>query len=161
MKFKFNSISNLSDSNNAHRLQYLISFPKKTQFIPNYKYKLHLSQSIKYPFCTYSASTKNLSLLLLLSSLLLLSLLPLYFYSPVITHSWSTLPQSLSPFLLSLSPRGCPPTTTRPRHSLGPQVSRGLSASSPTEARPGSPLLYMCLRSRTSSCMLPGWWLSV
>ena len=35
------------------------------------------------------------------------------------------------------------PSPTRPPHSLKPQVSWGLGSSSPTEARPGSPLLYM------------------
>ena len=44
----------------------------------------------------------------------------------------------------------------RPPHSLGPQASGGLGASSPTEARPGSPLLYMCWETQTPSCVLPG-----
>jgi hypothetical protein len=35
-------------------------------------------------------------------------------------------------------------------------LSRRLGTSSPTEARPGSPLLYMCWWSWTSSCVLPG-----
>lgn len=47
-------------------------------------------------------------------------------------------------------PRGClhtltPLHPTRPPHSLGPQVSQRLDASSLTEARPGSPLLYTCM----------------
>jgi hypothetical protein len=35
------------------------------------------------------------------------------------------------------------PHPTRLPHSLGPQDSQGLGASSPTEARTGSPLLYV------------------
>ena len=38
--------------------------------------------------------------------------------------------------------------------TLGPQVSPGLGASSLTEARPGSPLLYMCQGPHISWCML-------
>jgi hypothetical protein len=38
----------------------------------------------------------------------------------------------------------------------GPQVSQGLGASSLTEARPSSPLMYMCLWSQTSLCCLVG-----
>ena len=61
--------------------------------------------------------------------------------------SGSPLPQFLIPFLLPpVSKRMSPllPHQARPLHSLGPPVSQGLGASSPTEARPGSPLLYMC-----------------
>jgi hypothetical protein len=36
-----------------------------------------------------------------------------------------------------------------------------ITESSPTEARQGSPLLYMCWVPGTSSCMLFGWWLSL
>jgi hypothetical protein len=53
----------------------------------------------------------------------------------------------------------CPPT--RHLSSLGPQVSQGLGASSPTEARPDSPLLYMCQGPWLSPCILPGWWFSL
>ena len=88
-------------------------------------------------------------------------MLLLYFYSPIITapgpHSHSSLSHSSS--LLPL--KGCSPTPTRPSSSWGPQVSRELSISSPTEGRPGSPLLHMYWEPWTSSCMLPGWWLSV
>jgi hypothetical protein len=66
--------------------------------------------------------------------------------------------------LYLLSPRWCPhpqPHPTMPSHSLGPQLSWGLGASSLTEARPGSPLLCMCPRPQISWCMLPAWWLSV
>ena len=49
----------------------------------------------------------------------------------------------------------------RPLHSLGPQVFPGLGASSLSEARPGSALLYMCCGSHISWCMLPVWWPSV
>jgi len=37
-----------------------------------------------------------------------------------------------------------PPPTTRSPPSLGPPVSKGSRVCSPTEARPGRPLLYMC-----------------
>jgi hypothetical protein len=46
---------------------------------------------------------------------------------------------------------------TRLCHSLGPQLSWGLGASSHTELRPSSPLLCMCWRPHISWCMLPGW----
>jgi hypothetical protein len=42
-----------------------------------------------------------------------------------------------------------------------PQVSQELGVSSLIEARPGSPLLYMCWGPHISWCMLPGWWTSV
>jgi hypothetical protein len=44
---------------------------------------------------------------------------------------------------------------------LGPQASPGLGASFLTEARPGSPLLYICRVPHICWFMLPGWWLSV
>lgn len=44
--------------------------------------------------------------------------------------------------------------------SLVHQVSAGLSASSPTEARQGRPLLHMSQGHQTSPCMLFGWRLS-
>jgi hypothetical protein len=44
---------------------------------------------------------------------------------------------------------------------LGPPVSWGLGASSLTELRPDSPLLYMCWWPHIGWCMLPGWWSSV
>lgn len=52
------------------------------------------------------------------------------------------------------------PHPTRPLYSLGPQVSQGLGASSPTEARQ-TVLCYICSQGpqTSSSCMLPGWWL--
>ena len=53
-----------------------------------------------------------------------------------------TVPHPIPP---PLSPRGCRSThPTRPPHSLEPQVSQGLGASSLTATGPGSPLLYMC-----------------
>ena len=71
--------------------------------------------------------------------------------------SWSTLPQFLIPFLLSLpSPRGCLPTPWGLKSLEG-----WLGVSSPTEARLDTPLLYMCQGPETSSCRLPGWWFSV
>jgi hypothetical protein len=64
-----------------------------------------------------------------------------------------------------LSPRGCPhPTTpppTRPLNSPGPPVSWGLGASSLTEPRPGSSLLYIFWGPHISWCMLPGWCSSI
>ena len=74
-------------------------------------------------------------------------LLPVH--SPPVPHP--------TPLFSPSSPRGCPqssnpsppvqpsnPYSTRPPHSLGSQVSWVLGASPFTEARPGSPLLYMC-----------------
>ena len=66
------------------------------------------------------------------------------------------LPSHSSSFFHAPSPRGCTRTLTpyhhpaRPLHSLGPQVSQGLGDSLLTEARPGSPLLYMCVGPQTS-----------
>ena len=37
----------------------------------------------------------------------------------------------------------------------------GLGTSSLSEARPDSPLLYLCQGPHISWCLLPGWWLSV
>ena len=54
-------------------------------------------------------------------------------------------PPHLHPYPLNPIPCLQTPTPARPPHSLGPQVSQGLGAASLTEARPGSPLLYMCL----------------
>ena len=72
-------------------------------------------------------------------------------------------PQFLIPFLYYLSPRGCPLLLhpARPPYSLGSQVSWGLGSSSLTEARPCSPLLYVCWGPDTSWYILPGWWVSV
>jgi hypothetical protein len=53
------------------------------------------------------------------------------------------------------------PTPARFPPFLGPNVSWGLDSSAPTEARPGSPLLYVCQGPPISWCMLPGWWLSI
>ena len=91
-------------------------------------------------------------------------LLPVH--SPPVPHP--------TPLFSPSSPRGClqssnpsPPVqpsnpySTRPPHSLGSQVSWVLGASPFTEARPGSPLLYMCCGPHMSWCMLPGRWLSV
>jgi hypothetical protein len=59
-------------------------------------------------------------------------------------------PQFLIWFLLPFaSERALPPT--RPPPFLGPQVSRGLSASSPTEAWP---LLCLCQKPQTGLCVL-------
>jgi hypothetical protein len=83
-----------------------------------------------------------------------------FFYSPVVILflvCFLTVPHSISlptpPLPLpSISKRMSPPHyhyPTRSPHSLGPQGSQGLGASSPTEVRPGSALLYLC--------MLCGW----
>ena len=67
------------------------------------------------------------------------------------------LPQFLIPFFFPLSPRGCPPT--RPPYTLGPQISRELGTSSPTEARPSNPLLYLYwggLRPALVCCLVDG-----
>jgi hypothetical protein len=76
--------------------------------------------------------------------LLLLLLLLLLFYIPVTAHPLLPSHSSSSHSFSSLSLRRCPPPP-RPPPSLGPQVSPGLGASSPTEARPVGPLLHMCV----------------
>jgi hypothetical protein len=68
--------------------------------------------------------------------------------------SRSTLPQSLNPFLLPLSPR-CPHPPPKKSHQASslPGASSLLRVrhlSSLTETRPGSPLLYMCRGTQTS-----------
>jgi hypothetical protein len=61
-------------------------------------------------------------------------------------HSFSSHSSSLLPL------RGCSPT--RPLPSLEPQVSRGLSAFSPTETWSGRPCLYLYQGPQTNPCML-------
>ena len=46
--------------------------------------------------------------------------------------------------------------SSRPPHSMGPPVSWGLNASSLTEARPGSTLLYVSLGCHGVCCMVGG-----
>jgi hypothetical protein len=73
------------------------------------------------------------------------------------------------PYLLlsPLSLRGCPhpqptpPYPNRPLNSLGPPVSWGLGASSLTESKTGSPLLYVCWGPHISWYMLADWWSNV
>ena len=60
----------------------------------------------------------------------------------------------LIPFLLPVTKRL--PLPARPPHSLGLQVSRGLGASSFTEARTGGPLLCMYQRPCIRVCWLIG-----
>ena len=72
---------------------------------------------------------------------------------------WLFLPPVL--FLHFQEDVSCQSPHSRAPHSLGSQVSPCLGASSLTEARPGSPLLCMCLEPHISLCMLPGWWLNV
>jgi len=79
-----------------------------------------------------------------------------WFYPPL------TVPHPIT--ILPISMRMSPPPSPNPTsltHSLGPQVSLGLGASSLTDSRSGSPLLYMCWGLHISWGMLPGWWLSV
>ena len=70
----------------------------------------------------------------------------IFFYSPdfisLLVHS---LTSSSPPPLQEDVPTPIPtPHPTRLPHSLGPLVSRGLGASSLTESRPSTLLLYMC-----------------
>jgi hypothetical protein len=99
--------------------------------------------------------------------LFICTLFYIFFYSP------DFIPLLTHPLTLSYSiPPTCPclqedaPTlphlhSSIPLHCLGPQVSLGLGASSLTESRPGSLLLYMCWGPHISRWMLLGWWLSV
>jgi hypothetical protein len=92
------------------------------------------------------------------------------FYSPDFIPIWAMLWLFHIPYLLptppTLSPRGClhlPNTHThpsRPPHFQGSQVTWDLGASSLTESRSGSPLVYICWGPHIGWCMLPGWWLS-
>lgn len=83
--------------------------------------------------------------------------------------SWSVLPKFLIPFLLlSVSKRmsllSYPSNPLSLPDLTSPwsyQISGGLCAFPLNEARPGSSLLYICLGPCTSTCMLPGWRLSV
>ena len=78
----------------------------------------------------------------------------IYLHSSCCFHSQSFLPQFI-PFLLPLvSKRVLPPTTTWHPPSLRPWVFLGLGASSSTEARPGSALLYVPGGPPASPCML-------
>jgi hypothetical protein len=74
-----------------------------------------------------------------------------YFYYFIYLHSIYCIPLISPPTVpYPIPPPPClqegVPTTTRPPPSLGPQVSGILGTSSPTEARPVSPLLHMCQR---------------
>ena len=84
-----------------------------------------------------------------------------WFFKLFYVFTFQSLPPSqfFIPFLLPLSSKRVLPHTHPTRHppSLVPQVSPGLGISSPTETRPGSPLLYMCQGSQTILCMLSGW----
>ena len=74
---------------------------------------------------------------------------------PILNPSKSSSPPPPSPLPLTR----CSSTHPIPRFplSLGHQVS---IASSPTEARQGSPLLHTYWRPLTRPCMLFDWWLS-
>ena len=65
-------------------------------------------------------------------------------------HSSSLISKKMSPTLHLPTP---PDFLT---HSMGPQVSRALDASSLDEPKPGSPLLCMCWEFYITWCMLPG-----
>jgi hypothetical protein len=71
-------------------------------------------------------------------------------YLPPGLSSHSSLSHSSSHCLQEEVPTHHPLHPARPPHSLGPQVSQGLGESSPTEARPNSPLLNMCHGPQTS-----------
>lgn len=62
------------------------------------------------------------------------AIVPLPLFPPPVTSSRSS--------SSSLKEDG-PPPIGHPTHTLEPQVFRGLGASSPTKARPRSPLLYV------------------
>ena len=70
---------------------------------------------------------------------------------------WVLHPLSCSPLLL----RGAIPTLPIPGDTLGYHFSIGLGSSSPTEGRPGNPLLHMYKGPWISPCMLFGLWLSL
>ena len=78
------------------------------------------------------------------------------FYILVIVHSQFPLSQFLISFLLHIvSKRKLP-------HQLASTLTaatafQGLGASSPTEGRPGSPLLYVCQGHQTCLNILLGW----
>jgi hypothetical protein len=80
----------------------------------------------------------------------------------VASHSFIFLQSSHcpSPSLPLVSTRKYSPPAIPP-HSLGSQVSQGLGASSPTEAKSCNPLLYVCQGPWTSLYMLSSWCLSV
>ena len=83
----------------------------------------------------------------------------IFFYIPVFIHLLVhplTTPHPIPPLPISKRMSPLPSHLTRPPHYL--QFFRGLGASSLSEARSGSPLLYMCWRPHISCCMLPGWW---
>jgi len=88
-------------------------------------------------------------------------ILLLFFTIQLLSPFQYSLPQFLVPFLRPCSHFPDPDFPSRPPYSLGPQVFPVLGVSSLTEARQGSSLLYMCPGPWTSSCMLPGWWLSI
>ena len=91
---------------------------------------------------------------------LLLFLFSFSFYTPYFIPILVYLQTALHP----ITPPHFPVSThthTGILNSLGPPVFWGLGASSLTESRPSSPLLYMCWEPHISWCMLPGWWSSV
>jgi hypothetical protein len=83
----------------------------------------------------------------------------IYLHSIHCSHP-SSPPQFLIPSPLPLASERVLPL---PLPFPGPQVSR--IGCIPAEARPSSPLLYICGRwegwAWISPCMLPGWWLSL
>jgi hypothetical protein len=79
-------------------------------------------------------------------------------FIPLLIHP-PTVPHTISPSQPSVSTRVSPPLTThvtRPLNYPGPPVFWRLHASSLTEPKTGSPLLYLCWGSPISWCMLPG-----
>ena len=83
------------------------------------------------------------------------------FHSPLHPPSTGTTsPTSSPPPPVSMC-KPPPPNPTWTLNSLGPPVSWRLGASSLSEHRPGSHLLYVCWGPHISWCMLPGWSSSV
>lgn len=69
---------------------------------------------------------------------------------------WECAPQTLHALTLPQSP-------SPPLHPpvLGHLLFTGLGASSPIEARKGSPLLHTCQGPWNNPCILPGWWINL
>ena len=89
-----------------------------------------------------------------------------YLHSKCCPLSWSPLQDFFTSFPFPFaSERVLPNPFTHPlTHPIlpwGHEVSTGLSASSPTEARQGSPMLHVYWGWWTSPCMLFEWWLSL
>jgi hypothetical protein len=83
-------------------------------------------------------------------------------YISAVALLWFPFPQSLILFLLPLESERVLLHQASP--SLGPQVSKVVGTSSPPEAKPHSPLLFMYLwtsESLVDCLLLLGWWNSL